>query len=153
VQPFPEKLNIPTPSDPGQPFPHVPYEQANYDSSNLFDRFIPSELFPEIANNTNQFARQERAKETKSRGKEGRKRRPWKDITAMESGGYIGQDDNLPNWPVGEYISLKRFQQISRYLKINKPGDLPSEQWYKKVEPLASSFREATSVVGIANDI
>ncbi len=58
---------------------------------------------------------------------------------------YWNQQDSLPDWPVAEYISRDRFQQISRYLKLNKPGDLPDSQWYKKVEPLATKFREATT--------
>ena len=87
---FPEKLKVPTPSDPGQPFPNKLYDQSNYDPLSLFHRFIPSELFPEIADYTNQYARQDRAKEAISKGREGRRRRPWKNVTATEIGGYIG---------------------------------------------------------------
>ncbi|KAF7508216.1 hypothetical protein GJ744_009513 [Endocarpon pusillum] len=63
--------------------------KSNYDPLSLFHRFIPSELFEEIAEHTNQYARQERAKETKERGRNGRKRRPWKKVTATEIRGYI----------------------------------------------------------------
>ena len=56
-----------------------------------------------------------------------------------------------PLYPLREHISLERislerFEQISRYLKINKPGDvndsLPDHQFWHKIDPLASSFRE-----------
>jgi Transposase IS4 len=58
---------------------------------------------------------------------------------------YWNVDDNLPDWPVAEYISLRRFQQISRYLKVNEPEDLPDEQWFMKINPLADAFRAATT--------
>ena len=71
-------------------------------------------------------------------------------LIGVQAGGrdlpyYWNQQDNLPDWPVAEYISRNRFQQISRYIKLNEPGDLPDDQWYKKVEPLATRFREATT--------
>jgi len=152
-KPYPEKLNIPTPPAPGRSLlrPH------QYRPLDLFHRFIPLELFPGIAEHTNQYADEER-------GKEFALQREWQEVTATDIEGYIGailllgaqaggrdlayywnQQDNLPDWPVAEYISLRRFQQISRYLKLNKPGDLPDSQWYEKVEPLATKFREATT--------
>lgn len=151
-RPYPEKLNVPTPSDPGRSL----LRPSQYKPLSLFNRFIPQDLFPGIAEHTNQYAFE---KETAEFGQ-----RSWQDVTAAEIAGYIGavlligaqpggrdlpyywnQQDNLPDWPVAEYISLNRFQQISRYLKLNRPGDLPDNQWYKKVEPLATRFREATT--------
>ena len=46
---------------------------------------------------------------------------------------------------MAKYIFLKRFQAISRYLKINPPEDLPNDQWWQKVESLTSAFRIATT--------
>ena len=41
---------------------------------------------------------------------------------------YWNTKDEQPDWPVVKYIYMYRFQQISRYLKVNKPGDLSDEQ-------------------------
>jgi Transposase IS4 len=152
-RPYPEKLNVPTPPDPGRPLlqPH------QYKPLDLFHRFIPLDLLPGIAEHTNQYADENRPEIFTPQ-------RAWQEVTAAEIGGYIGavlligaqaggrdlayywnQQDNLPDWPVAEYISRQRFQQIARYLKLNRPGDLPDDQWYKKVEPLATRFREATT--------
>lgn len=154
VQSFPQKLAVPQPSVSGRPFTHVRYMNP----TDLFHRFIPKKLFETIAKNTNLYVQDELKK---WRGKKG-KRRSWQNITASDIGAYIGaisligaqSDDrdipyywntkkNLPDWPVAKYISLIRFQQISRYLKINPSGDVPNEEWYQKIEPLASAFRAA----------
>jgi hypothetical protein len=42
------------------------------------------------------------------------------------------------------YMTLKRFQQIKRYLYISCPAeDEKDKQWWYKVDPLALSFKEA----------
>jgi hypothetical protein len=54
--------------------------------------------------------------------------------------------DDSPLYPLRNYISLNRFQQISRYLKVNQPGDindnLKDSDFWRKVDPLVSSFRD-----------
>lgn len=155
-QPYPEKLKIPAVADnsQGRPFARSPYPGPR----GLFSHFIPEKFYAEIAKNTNQYAQEQGAGSKKNR------RRPWQDLTAADIGGFIGAilllgaqpgkrdisyywncDENLPDWPIAEYISLKRFQQISRFLKINPPGDLLDKQWYNKVNPLADAFRAATT--------
>lgn len=91
--------------------------------------------------------------------------RLWVDVTATDIGGYIGAtlllgaqpgsrniayywdtDDKHPDFPVARFISRNRYQQITRYLKINPPDeDLRAEDWWYKVEPLATQFRKAMS--------
>ncbi len=153
-RPFPEKLNVPIPFASGQSKlrPH------EYKPIDLFHRFIPSELFQSIAEHTNEYAFEEISK------KIDQNQREWRNVTAADIGGYIGavlligaqpggrdlayywnQKKDYPHWPVAKYVSLRRFQQISRYLKINRPGPLSDDQWYKKVEPLATHFRKATT--------
>ncbi|ERF72396.1 hypothetical protein EPUS_07558 [Endocarpon pusillum Z07020] len=153
-RPYPEKLNVPIPSASGQ----LKLRAHELKPIDLFYRFIPKELFMDIAEHTNEYAFEERSQEFDQI------QRVWRDVTAADIGGYIGailligaqpggrdlayywnQKENYPHWPVAEYISLLRFQQISRYLKINRPGPLPDNQWYKKVEPLATHFRKATT--------
>jgi Transposase IS4 len=59
TQPFPQKLDIgPIPSVPEEAFPNADY----FDPHTLFYRFFPSEIFQEIADNTNEYAHQEIAK-------------------------------------------------------------------------------------------
>jgi Transposase IS4 len=156
-RPYPEKLNVPTPSVPGRPL----LQAHEYKPIDLFHRFIPKELFTDIATHTNNYAFEQRFGKFKEFDQ---KQREWTNVTAADIGGYFGavlligaqlggrdiayywnQADNYPNWPVAEYISLCRFQQITRYLKINRPGDLSDDQWYKKVEPVATEFRKATT--------
>jgi Transposase IS4 len=118
VQSFPKKLNVLNPSTLGRPLAGIRFTNPLA----LFHRFFPKELFATIAKHTNQYAQEERKL----------KQRPWEDVTASEIKGYIeailligaqpgGRDipyywninENLSNWPLTEYISLKRFQQIS----------------------------------------
>lgn len=52
IRPYPEKLNIPIPSTPGRPVAKVTFTNPLA----LFHRFIPKDLFPTIAEHTNQYA-------------------------------------------------------------------------------------------------
>ena len=134
-RPYPEKLNVPTPPDPGCSL----LRSDQLKPLDLFHRFIPQELFQGIAGHTNQYA-SENPSEIDFQEE-------WQDVTIADIRGYIGavlltgvqaggrdlpyywnQQDNLPDWPVAEYISRNRFQQISRYIKLNEPGDLPDDQ-------------------------
>lgn len=115
-----------------------------------------------IAKHTNQNAHQQIA------GNVGRtdikRQRPWEDVTAADIGGYIGAtlllgaqpgsrnmayywdtDNSHPDFPISRYISRDRYKQITQYLKINSPNEeLNAENWWHKVEPLATQFRVAT---------
>lgn len=71
-------------------------------------------------------------------------------LTGAQPGGrdvayYWNTHNDLPSWPLSEYISLKHFQQITRYLKINAPGPISEKEWWKKVDPIATAFRQATT--------
>ncbi|KAF7501984.1 hypothetical protein GJ744_003902, partial [Endocarpon pusillum] len=108
-QPYPEKLNVPIPYALGQSklpaYVHKPID--------LFYRFIPKELFADIAEHTNEYAFKERPQEFDQNQRE------WIDVTAADIGGYIGallligvqpgsrdlayywhQKENYPHWPV-----------------------------------------------------
>ena len=151
---YSQKLNVPKPSAPGRVL-LPPHKCMPID---LIYRFIPKELFTQIAEHTNEYTFDEQSKEF------GQNQRVWRDVIAADIRGYIGailligvqsggrdvpyywnQNNNQPTWLVAEYISQQRFQQITRYLKINRPGPIADHQWYQKVEPLATRFREATT--------
>ncbi|KAF7502008.1 hypothetical protein GJ744_010704, partial [Endocarpon pusillum] len=79
-QPYLEKLNVPIPYALGQSklpaYVHKPID--------LFYRFIPKELFADIAEHTNKYAFKERPQEFDQNQRE------WIDVTATDIGGYIG---------------------------------------------------------------
>jgi hypothetical protein len=54
--------------------------------------------------------------------------------------------EDSPLYLIRAYISLNRFQQISRYLKINQAGkindNLKDKDFWHKVDPLVTSFRQ-----------
>ena len=58
-RPYPEKLNVPIPYASGQ----SKFSVYEYKSINLFYRFIPNELFTDIAEHTNEYAFKERTQE------------------------------------------------------------------------------------------
>jgi hypothetical protein len=72
VRPYPEKLKIPTPIDHGRPFPRIPFV---FDPLELFHRFIPQKRFDTIARNTNEYAGQEGAQNS-------RLKTQWRDVTS-----------------------------------------------------------------------
>lgn len=163
-QPFPTRLQVPEKVEE-KAFPFRNNLLPN--PSNLFHRFIPIELFPEIARHTNDYAQQERKKqkEAQKRTKNKRELSSWSDVTAADIGSYFGavlllgsqyggrdiryywtNDSNEPQWPISQYFSRTRFQQITRYLKINAAGSiLTDKNWWKQVDSIANTFRAATT--------
>jgi Transposase IS4 len=133
------------------------------DPLSVWRHFISEEDLLYIANHTNSNATQERTKQRLTRPIR-KQKRPWKKVTTAEMGGYFGAlfllgtqgaaslcdnwttSEDSPVYPIRQYISLKRFQQISRYLKINEPGEandsLKDTEFWRKVDPLVSSFRD-----------
>ena len=93
-----------------------------------------------------------------------KKQRRWKKVTTVEIGAYFGAlfllgtqgaaslsdnwrtSEDSPLYPIRTSISFNRFEQITRYLKINAPGEdndnLKDKDFWHKVDPLVSSFRE-----------
>jgi hypothetical protein len=58
---------------------------------------------------------------------------------------YWNTSSDKPIFPIQEYITRQRFQQISRYLKVNSPHkDVPKKRFFDKLEPLLSSFKAAS---------
>jgi hypothetical protein len=139
------------------------------DPLSVWRKFISQEDLEYIASHTNSNAHAAIASQASQRapGKL-RKRRRWKKVTATEIGGYFGAlfvlgtqgaaslvdnwntSRDSPLYPIRAYISLNRFQQLSRYLKINRPGktndNLKDEEFWHKVDPLVTSFRERCRV-------
>jgi Transposase IS4 len=79
-RPYPEKLNVPMPFAPGR----ILLRPHECKPIHLFHRFIPKELFEEVADHTNEYAFEERSRELEQ------KQREWREVTAADIGGYIG---------------------------------------------------------------
>lgn len=121
----------------------------------LFRLFFPLLISQTIASNTNINAKLQEDMNTS------RQPRKWEPITARDIEKTVGalymigavkQPGELasywsllPESPIHrwtEEIPLVRFQQIIRYLKINNPEQqLPLENWWMKLEPLATHWR------------
>jgi Transposase IS4 len=152
-EPFPEALRIP------QRPPKILLDEEidPLKPLNVWYRFISPEILQTIANNTN---------ENESLHYESRehlsKERTWHDLNGADIGAYIGAamlmgihpqkrledywntSEDKPTFPLQTEMSRERFQQTSRYFKINSPHEiLDDDHFYSKVEPLMSSFREA----------
>lgn len=135
------------------------------DPLSIWREFITEKDLIYLANHTNKNALAERQKQREQRppGLRQKQIRRWKNVTASEIGSYIGAlfllgtqgavslrdnwkvSEDSPLYPISRYISLTRFEQISRYFKVNEPGQTndslkDTEFWYK-VNPLALSFR------------
>jgi hypothetical protein len=157
---FPEALRIPT--VPPEVLINEPFTLS--DPLSIWRKFITEEDIRYITDSTNQNAAKLRSQQRLQRGVRRTKLRPWKKVTTTEIGGYLGAlfllgtqgaaslvdnwkaSEDSPLYPIQQYISLKRFQQISRYLKVNTPNKVNDslkdcEFWYK-VDPLATSFRK-----------
>ena len=134
------------------------------DPLSVWRHFIDEEDLSYIAKHTNAQATAAREKQRLETPLiKRRKRRPWRKVTTTEIGGYFGAlfllgtqgaaslcdnwkvSEDSPLYPLSKYISLVRFQQIARYLKINRPGatndSLQDKEFWHKVDPLASRFR------------
>lgn len=138
----------------------------------LFSLFFSEDIFEYISQSTNEYAqlKQEReADESESPETETTPSgsRAWKDTTAADIKVFIGiliymgvhvsprmdhywrQDlhQGLIHTP-HLYMSLKRFEQIKRFLHISRPTSADNHQpgdkrWWYKLEPVASSFERA----------
>jgi hypothetical protein len=134
------------------------------DPLSVWRKFISKDDLQQIASHTNLNARAALALQASQRVPGLQKARRWKKVTSTEIGGYFGAlfllgtqgaasltdnwnvSEDSPLYPIRTYISLNRFQQISRYLKINQPGktndNLKDKDFWLKVDPLVTSFRQ-----------
>lgn len=157
---YPEVLKVP--QEPPEVLINCPFNPN--DPLAVWRQFISEEDLRNVAKHTNEQAFAERRKQRLQRPQLQRYRRPWKKVTGAEIGGYFGALfllgtqgaaslvnnwktlEDSPLYPIRRFISLNRFQQISRYLKINGPGKandtLDNTEFWFKVDPLASSFRD-----------
>jgi Transposase IS4 len=157
---YPEVLKVPV--TPPEVLLDCPFNTD--DPLAVWRRFISEEDLCYIAKHTNEQAHADRIKQRLQRPQPQRYKRPWKKVTSTEIGGYFGAlfllgtqgaaslvdnwktSEDSPLYPIRRFISLVRFQQISRYLKINRPSKandtLKDTEFWLKVEPLASSFRD-----------
>jgi hypothetical protein len=136
----------------------------------LWQKFISTEILQVIADHTNE--NEALRFETTPRTDKG-KERTWHDVTAADIGAFIGAamlmaihpqknvseywncSEDKPIFPLQKYFSRQRFQQIARFLKVNSPSDndVGAEFWLK-LEPLMSSFREACqSLVSLGDTV
>jgi hypothetical protein len=151
-EPFPETLKQP------EIKPQVLLDEVfdPFDPLSIWRHFITVEDCAYIASQSNVDARINQQNATKPR--------PWKDVSTAEISAYLGAlfvlgtqgaSKLVKNWFCSEYsplfpfrnhISLVRFQEISRYLKINTPGEaiiiLSDEEFWHNVDPLVLSFRQ-----------
>jgi hypothetical protein len=124
----------------------------------LWEKFITPEILWTIATHTNENERLHYEAKEKHTHQE----QAWHDLTGPDVGAYLGaamlmgtqkQDrlsdywncsEDKPKFPLQQEITRHRFEQISRYLKVNDPSeDLAGQHDYHKVEPMMSSFRQA----------
>jgi hypothetical protein len=151
---FPQAMRIP--ERPGRA--NFPEELNPFDPLWLWSKFVEPEVLETIAIHTNEYGSiQFAATEYHTRGE-----RAWKDLTGADIGAYIGTamlmgvhpqasiedywncSEDKPIFPIQQYITRDRFQQITRYLKVNNPLDeLTNSEYFMKLEPLLSRFRQA----------
>ena len=128
----------------------------------FFQLFITTQLCRTIAYHTNIKAHNHTEKEKENN------HRPWYDIIGPEIEVFLGillfmgmdhapatEDywNQCPDKPIflsiSQAMSLVRFQQIKRFLKLNNRRTEPPRigkgvDWWKKLEPLATGFRQAS---------
>jgi Transposase IS4 len=152
---FPEKLSIP---QRDAEILISDNEVDPRDPLSLWSKFVTPEILQLIADHTNE-------KESVDYGAKehhGSHERTWTDLTGADVGAFFGASmlmgihpqssvvdywdtsEDSPVFPIQTEMTRQRYEQITRYLKINSPHeDVPDQQFYAKVEPLMSSFREA----------
>jgi hypothetical protein len=161
--------SIPSPSFTYSPIV-VPFRSPQSDETltminqtpySLFSLFFSSDLCEIVAKNTNLKANKEYFRNSKEQ-------RHWHDTCASEIGAFLGillymglalmpritdYWSTNPKCAIHELViqamSLKRWEQIKRFLKISDPSDdeiidTRGPDWWKKLEPLATSFRKAS---------
>jgi Transposase IS4 len=150
---FPRAIRIPTRLGKA----NFPEELDPLNPIWLWSKFVTPEVLKTIATNTNEYEslRFEAREHTRCE-------RAWKDLTGADIGAFIGAamlmgiqpqpsledywncSEDKPVFPVQKYMTRERFEQTSRYLKINNPLDeLDITEYFMKVEPLLSTMREA----------
>jgi hypothetical protein len=143
---FPEALHIP------QRPPEILLDEEidPLKPLDLWYRFVSPEILQVIANNTNE--NESLLYETREHS---RRERTWHDLNGADIGAYIGAlmlmgihpqsklkdywntSEDKPTFPLQTEMSRERFQQISRYFKVNSPHEvLDDDHFYAKVEPL-----------------
>jgi Transposase IS4 len=66
---------------------------------------------------------------------------------------YWNNSEDKPIYPLQRYIGREKFEQVSRFLKINPPNEDISNRFWRKVEPLMTSFRDACQELIILGDV
>lgn len=155
-EPFPKALNLPQYDS----WTLLPADVNDGDPLSLFYLFFTLEMLETLAWNTNLEAQRRRHEEFTDKCPHPR---PWVDVTGPDIGAYIGAllligchpsplsvdsywntNEDSPFHPLAKYCSQKRFEQISRYFKINNPTlDDEDPGWTSKFEPLAAQLRIA----------
>jgi hypothetical protein len=145
-----------------EPKPHLPTGLNIESPYALFTLFIGEDMFGKIAESTNEYARQKRAK----LGEAFLHACTWKDTNAAEIKVFFAiliymrvhqsprtdlyRRQNPEEGPLHAprlYMTYKRFEQINRFLKVSNPATEEARQdrkiWWYKLEPLATEFHKA----------
>jgi hypothetical protein len=129
------------------------------DPLSLWKRFITPQVLETIAQHTNE----NETLSYQSKEEHTQHERPWRDVTGDDIGAFLGAamlmgvhpqasitdywncSEDKPFFPLQSYMTRVRFQQICRFLKVNSPHEeLNTAEFFYKLEPLLSSFREAS---------
>ena len=142
---------------------NLPASASVYDPFSIFQLFITPRHLEIIATHINEQARLEIINDNFNTDR----LYTWKDTTAEEIGAYLGtrllmgvhpttgsvrqywdKSEDEPIFPLSRYISKHRYEQLTRYFKINHLKEqLKDNDWWKKVDPIASDFvRTATAI-------
>ena len=124
----------------------------------IWSRFVFPQRLQIIAEHTNGYEAVQYSTNTHSA-----EERVWKDISGADIGAYLGAamltgvqpqtriadywntSSHKPIFPIQQYITRQSFQQISRYLKVSNPHEnVPEKRFFDKLEPLLSSFKDAS---------
>lgn len=124
----------------------------------LWTRFIHPDVLQTIAEHTNEY------ESIQFEGTEhSANERVWKDVSGADIGAFLGTamlmgvhpqpslsdywntSEDKPIYPIQQHVTRETFQQICRYLKVNSAREeVPETRFFDKLEPLMSTFREAS---------
>jgi hypothetical protein len=125
-----------------------------WDPIYVWYKLVTPEVLETISQNTNE----NEASNYDERPHHSHFERTWHDTSGADIGAFIGAQmlmevhpaasvedywitsADAPVYPISETFSRERFEQISRHFKVSRKDE--EEQFYHKVEPLSTVFRE-----------
>jgi Transposase IS4 len=127
------------------------------DSLKLWHRFIPPEIILLISIHT----KKNKSMQYKAKEEHTQTERAWHDLTGVDVEAfrdcnvdryssrasikeYWNTSEDNPVFPIQQRMTRKRYEQISRYLKVNNPAEDVSREFWDKIKPILSAFRKAS---------